>query len=41
MLKNGQIGEEQIIAMVKQHEAGVKAVDLCRENGIDAATSYA
>jgi putative transposase len=30
--------EEQIIEILKQHEAGVRAADLCREDGIRVAT---
>ena len=33
-------GKEQIIGISKQHEAGVKTADLCREHGISAATFY-
>jgi transposase-like protein len=32
--------EEQIIGILKQHEAGVKTADLCREHGVSAATVY-
>lgn len=32
--------EEQIIAILKQLRAGVKAVDICREHGISDATLY-
>jgi hypothetical protein len=32
--------EEQIIEILKQHEAGVKTADLCREHGISMATFY-
>ncbi len=31
---------EQVIGILKQHEAGVKTADLCREHGISAATFY-
>ena len=31
---------EQIIAVLKQSEAGVKTGDLCRQNGISEATFY-
>lgn len=30
--------EEQIISILKRHEAGAKAVELCRENNISDAT---
>lgn len=32
--------EEQIIGVLKQAEAGVKTVDLCREHGISEPTFY-
>lgn len=32
--------EEQIIAVLKKAEAGVKTVDLCREQGISVQTFY-
>jgi putative transposase len=32
--------EEQIIAILKRHEAGAKASDLCREYNISDATFY-
>jgi putative transposase len=30
--------EEQIIAILKEHEAGVKTADLCRKPGISEQT---
>lgn len=32
--------EEQIIKAIKQHEAGSKVEDICRELGISAGTFY-
>lgn len=32
--------EEQIIKVIKQHEAGAKVDDLCRELGISSGTFY-
>ncbi len=32
--------EEQIIAVLKKAEAGVKTVDICREHGISVQTFY-
>jgi putative transposase len=39
-MKKSRYTEEQIIAILKQHEAGVKTADLCREHGISTATFY-
>ena len=39
-MKKGRFTEEQIIGILKQHEAGRKAPELARENGISAATIY-
>ena len=39
-MKKSRFTEEQIIGIVKQHEAGLKTADLCREHGISAATFY-
>ena len=32
--------EEQIITILKEHEAGVKTADLCRKHGISEASFY-
>jgi putative transposase len=32
--------EEQIIKAIKQHEAGAKVEDICREMGISSGTFY-
>jgi putative transposase len=39
-MKRIRYTEEQIIGILKQHEAGVKTADLCREYGISGATFY-
>ena len=39
-MKKSRYTEEQIIGILKQHEAGVKTADLCRELGISDATFY-
>lgn len=39
-MKKTQFTEHQIIAMLKQHEQGVKASDIARENGISDKTFY-
>jgi putative transposase len=33
-MKKSRYTEEQIIGILKQHEAGVKTADLCREHDI-------
>ena len=32
--------EEQIIAILKEHEAGMKTADLCRKHGISETSFY-
>jgi putative transposase len=39
-MKKSRYREEQIIGILKQHEAGVKTADLCREHGVSEATFY-
>ena len=39
-MKRKRHTEEQIIAILKEHEAGVKTADLCRKHGISDATFY-
>jgi len=39
-MKKSRYTEEQIIGILKQHEAGIKTADVCREHGISAATFY-
>ena len=36
-MKKSRYTEEQIIGILKQHEAGVKTAELCREHGIGGA----
>jgi putative transposase len=40
-MNKARFSEEQIVGILKQHEAGMKTVDLCRQNNISAATFYA
>ena len=37
-MKRSRFSEEQIIAILKQHEGGVSTADVCREHGISSAT---
>jgi putative transposase len=39
-MKKHRFSVEQILAILKQREAGVKLSDLCREHGISSATFY-
>ena len=39
-MKSSRFNEEQIIAILKQSEAGAKTGDLCRQHGISTATFY-
>ena len=39
-MKKTQFTETQIVAMLKQHEQGVKANDIARANGISDKTFY-
>jgi putative transposase len=39
-MKRSRFTEEQIAAILKQGEAGMKTVELCRQNGISEATYY-
>ena len=39
-MKRTRFTEEQIVAILKQSEAGLKTAELCRQNGISEATFY-
>ena len=39
-MKRKRHTEEQIIAILKEQEAGLKTADLCRKHGISDATFY-
>ena len=39
-MKRSRHTEEQIIAILKEQEAGAKMADLCRQHGISSATLY-
>jgi putative transposase len=39
-MKRSRFSEEQIIGILKEHQAGLSAADLCRKHGISDATFY-
>ncbi len=39
-MKRSRFSEEQIIGILKEHQAGMSAPDLCRKHGISDATFY-
>lgn len=39
-MKRSRFTEEQIIGMLKAHEAGMKTADVCRKHGLSEATFY-
>ena len=39
-MKRSRFSEEQIIAMLKEQEAGLSTADVCRKHGVSSATFY-
>ena len=39
-MKRSRFSEEQIIGILKEHEAGVSVADLCRKHGVSDASIY-
>jgi len=39
-MKSSRFSEEQIIGILKEHQAGATAADLCRKHGVSDATFY-
>jgi putative transposase len=40
-MKRSRFSDEQIIAVLKENEAGIRVDELCRRHGISPATFYA
>ena len=39
-MKRSRFSEEQIIGILKEHEAGIPVADLCRKHGVSDASVY-
>ena len=39
-MRKSRFSEEQIIAILKEHQAGISAAELCRKHGLSDATFY-
>lgn len=39
-MRRSRFSEEQIISILKEHEAGVPVADLCRKHGVRNASGY-
>jgi putative transposase len=39
-MKRSRFSEEQIIAILREHEAGSPTADVCRKHGVSSATFY-
>ena len=39
-MRKSRFSEQQIIGLIKEHEAGIKTAEICRKHGISDATFY-
>lgn len=39
-MKHKRFSDEQVISVLKEHEAGAKVDELCRRHGVSTATFY-
>lgn len=39
-MKRSRFSEEQIIVILKEHEAGISVAELCRKHGVSDASIY-
>lgn len=39
-MRKSRFSEDQIIGILKEHQAGIPVIDLCRKHGISDATFY-
>lgn len=39
-MRKSRFSEQQIIGMIREHEAGIKTAEICRKHGISDATFY-
>ena len=39
-MRKGRFTEEQIIGILKEHQAGLSAAEVCRKHGVSDATFY-
>lgn len=39
-MKKSRFTDKQIVSMLKEHESGISAKDLCRKHNVSAATFY-
>ena len=39
-MRKSRFTEEQIIGILREHEAGLKTADLCRKHGVSSATFF-